>query len=249
MAAVIEEIDRRRIRIGDAWLADFASCNYPEASTSTQRSWIRSWPRVSRWGTHPSWSRLLGNPRIYIVIEDRPDQAPPGRRHPRAADHHPHPQLSDHFVGGPGGTCWSTRGRTRRSTTVVPSPEVTAQPCTDSAPTTSETHGGSAERYPGRGIPAGVHRWREQRLTGNLPDLSAMARVCREPRRVALRRRRARLRGSRRARAGVRRARYGMRGNSLVRHLGETYEQHCAGGWVLQVPSRRCSPSWRCRPG
>ena len=68
--AVIEEIDGRRIRIGDAWLADFASCNYlgfdldPEIMDSIAA-------QVSRWGTHPSWSRLLGNPRIYLDIEDR----------------------------------------------------------------------------------------------------------------------------------------------------------------------------------
>jgi 8-amino-7-oxononanoate synthase len=28
MDAVIEEIDGRRVRIGDRWLIDFASCNY-----------------------------------------------------------------------------------------------------------------------------------------------------------------------------------------------------------------------------
>ena len=45
--AVIDEIDGRMIRIGDQWLADFASCNYLgfdldreiiEASPSTSRS-------------------------------------------------------------------------------------------------------------------------------------------------------------------------------------------------------------------
>ena len=34
------------------------------ASTSSRRSWTRSTPRSRRWGTHPSWSRLLGNPRL-----------------------------------------------------------------------------------------------------------------------------------------------------------------------------------------
>ena len=68
--AVIEEIDGRRIRIGDHWLADFASCNYlgfdlePQIIDSVDRE-------VRRWGTHPSWSRMLGNPRLYIDIEDR----------------------------------------------------------------------------------------------------------------------------------------------------------------------------------
>jgi 8-amino-7-oxononanoate synthase len=68
--AVIEEIDGRRIRIGDQWLIDYASCNYlgfdldPEVMGAIE-------PLVRRWGTHPSWSRLLGNPRPYIDIEDR----------------------------------------------------------------------------------------------------------------------------------------------------------------------------------
>jgi 8-amino-7-oxononanoate synthase len=68
--AVIEEIDGRRIRIGDQWLIDYASCNYlgfdldPEIMGAIE-------PMVRQWGTHPSWSRLLGNPRPYIDIEDR----------------------------------------------------------------------------------------------------------------------------------------------------------------------------------
>ena len=68
--AVIEEIDGRRIRIGDQWLTDWASCNYlgfdlePEIIDSIG-------PMVRRWGTHPSWSRLLGNPRPYLDIEER----------------------------------------------------------------------------------------------------------------------------------------------------------------------------------
>ncbi len=68
--AVIDEIDGRQIRIGDHWLADFASCNYlgfdldPEIMDSIE-------PLVRTWGTHPSWSRLLGNPRPYIEIEER----------------------------------------------------------------------------------------------------------------------------------------------------------------------------------
>src|SRR6185437_11883765 len=68
--AVIDEIDGRMIRIGDHWLADFASCNYlgfdldPEIMAAPQE-------QIARWGTHPSWSRLLGNPRLYPEIEER----------------------------------------------------------------------------------------------------------------------------------------------------------------------------------
>jgi 8-amino-7-oxononanoate synthase len=70
MDAVIDEIDGRRIRIGDHWLADFASCNYlgfdldAEIIDSIDRT-------VRQWGTHPSWSRLLGNPRLYCDIEEQ----------------------------------------------------------------------------------------------------------------------------------------------------------------------------------
>jgi 8-amino-7-oxononanoate synthase len=70
MDAVIEEIEGRRIRVGDHWLSDFASCNYlgfdlhPEIMASVE-------PAVRRWGTHPSWSRLLGSPRLYVEIEEQ----------------------------------------------------------------------------------------------------------------------------------------------------------------------------------
>ncbi|HXY45918.1 MAG TPA: pyridoxal phosphate-dependent aminotransferase family protein [Acidimicrobiales bacterium] len=70
MDAVIDEVRGRRIRVGDQWLCDFASCNYlgfdlhPEIIDSVE-------PAVRRWGIHPSWSRLLGSPRLYVEIEDR----------------------------------------------------------------------------------------------------------------------------------------------------------------------------------
>jgi 8-amino-7-oxononanoate synthase len=67
---VIDEIDGRRIRIGDRWLIDFASCNYlgfdlhPAVIAAID-------DQVRRWGTHPSWSRMLGSPRLYPRIEER----------------------------------------------------------------------------------------------------------------------------------------------------------------------------------
>src|SRR5256714_4041858 len=71
--AVIDEQDRefpRRIRIGDKWLADFASCNYLGFDVEPE---IMAAPAelIARWGTHPSWSRLLGSPRPYVEIEER----------------------------------------------------------------------------------------------------------------------------------------------------------------------------------
>ena len=67
---VIDEIDGRRIRSGDRWLVDYASCNYlgldldPEVMDAID-------VQVRRWGTHPSWSRMLGSPRLYPMIEEQ----------------------------------------------------------------------------------------------------------------------------------------------------------------------------------
>jgi len=68
--AVIEEIDGRMIRVGDRWLADFASCNY--LGFDLEREIINAIPQyLARWGTHPSWSRLLGSPVLYPQLEER----------------------------------------------------------------------------------------------------------------------------------------------------------------------------------
>lgn len=68
--AVIDEIDGRMIRIGDKWLADFASCNY--LGFDLDREIIEAVPAyLDKWGTHPSWSRLLGSPVLCEEIEER----------------------------------------------------------------------------------------------------------------------------------------------------------------------------------
>lgn len=70
MDAVIDEVDGRMIRVGEQWLADFASCNYlgfdldPEIAQAIPAF-------LEAWGTHPSWSRLLGSPVLYEQIETR----------------------------------------------------------------------------------------------------------------------------------------------------------------------------------
>src|ERR1700747_3523647 len=66
--AVIDQIDGRRILIGKHWLTDFASCNY--LGFDLEPEIIQVVPEyLARWGTHPSWSRLLGSPRLYEEIE------------------------------------------------------------------------------------------------------------------------------------------------------------------------------------
>jgi 8-amino-7-oxononanoate synthase len=68
--AVIDEVDGRMIRVGDRWLADFASCNY--LGFDLDREIIDAVPAyLDAWGTHPSWSRLLGSPVLYEEIEER----------------------------------------------------------------------------------------------------------------------------------------------------------------------------------
>jgi 8-amino-7-oxononanoate synthase len=68
--AVIDEIDGRMIRVGEHWLADFASCNY--LGFDLDREVVGAIPAyLEAWGTHPSWSRLLGSPVLYEQIEAR----------------------------------------------------------------------------------------------------------------------------------------------------------------------------------
>jgi len=68
--AVIDEIDGRQIRIGEQWLTDYASCNYLGLDLDPEI--IEAVPEyLRRWGTHPSSSRLLGSPTLFGDIEAR----------------------------------------------------------------------------------------------------------------------------------------------------------------------------------
>jgi 8-amino-7-oxononanoate synthase len=68
--AVIEEQCGRDVRIGDHWLADFASCNY--LGFDLDEEIIGAVPEyLARWGTHPSWSRIIASPVLYEEIEEQ----------------------------------------------------------------------------------------------------------------------------------------------------------------------------------
>lgn len=66
--ATVDEIHGRQVRIGDHWLTDFASCNY--LGLDLDREVIAAvGPYLDRWGTHPSWSRMIASPEPYAEIE------------------------------------------------------------------------------------------------------------------------------------------------------------------------------------
>jgi 8-amino-7-oxononanoate synthase len=218
--AVIDEIDGRRIRIGDHWLADFASCNYLGFDLDPE---IMAAPieQIRRWGTHPSWSRLLGNPRLYPEIEERLTDliaAPDTLVLPTITHIHLSviPVLADHGSV----FCEAQAHRTIYDGCSV-----------------------------ARGQGAQLHRWRMDDLdqlrellracpavkprlvcmdgvnsmTGNPPPLAEVAALCREEGALlyvddahgfgVI--------GERRAEES---SPYGARGNSVIRHLGESYD-------------------------
>jgi 8-amino-7-oxononanoate synthase len=68
--AVIDEQRGRDIRIGDQWLADFASCNY--LGFDLDEEILDAIPEyTAKWGSHPSWSRIIASPVLYEQIEEQ----------------------------------------------------------------------------------------------------------------------------------------------------------------------------------
>lgn len=67
--AEAREIRQRKIKFGDRWMVDFASCNYlgfdliDEIIESIE-------PSLKKWGVHPSWCRLVASPSLYVEAEE-----------------------------------------------------------------------------------------------------------------------------------------------------------------------------------
>jgi diguanylate cyclase (GGDEF)-like protein len=222
MDAVIEEIDGRMIRVGSQWLADFASCNY--LGFDLDREIIEAVPAyLDAWGTHPSWSRLLGSPVVYEQIEERLT-ALLGSADSLVLPTITHIHLSTIPVLAGAGTILLDA---RAHKTIYDGAQM------------ARAHGATVERFrfedPGhldeqlgaargaRGGPLLVCMDGVNSMTGNPPDIRAFAAVAREHG-ALLYVDDAHGFGVLGERGPAERCPYGMRGNSIVRHHGESYE-------------------------
>jgi 8-amino-7-oxononanoate synthase len=218
--ATIEEIDGRRIRVGDHWLVDFASCNYlgfdlePEIVDSIDA-------QVRRWGTHPSWSRLLGNPALYPQIEEQLTDlldAPDTLVLPTIT--HIHMSVIP-ILGGQGTIFLDSQAH-----------KTIYDGCTYArglGATVRRFRTGDHEHLAAllREAPAGQTRLvcmdGVNSMTGNAPDIREFARVCREND-ALLYVDDAHGFGVLGERAANETSPYGTRGNAIVRYCGETYD-------------------------
>ncbi len=217
--AVIEEIDGRRIRIGDHWLADFASCNYLGFDLDAEiMSSIGQ--HVLNWGTHPSWSRLLGSPVLYEQIEAKLTAllgAPDTLVMPTIT--HIHMSVIPVLAGG--GTIFLDR---RAHKTIFDGTKI------------ASSNGARVQRYAhddlehlesllrvAPGGPRLICMDGVNSMTGNAPDIRAFAALAREHD-ALLYVDDAHGFGVIGERTADEPCDWGSKGNSIVRHFGETYD-------------------------
>lgn len=218
--AVLDEVRGRHIRSGGHWLIDFASCNYlgfdwdPEIIDSVE-------PTVRRWGTHPSWSRLLGSPRLYPDIEER---------------------LAG-LLGAPDTLLLPTLTLIHSSVIPVLAEsghvfvEATAHRTVYDGCLVARGQGATLHRFHAErpdeleallaSVPAGLPRLvcldGVNSMSGNIPDLPTLASVCRAGG-ATLYVDDAHGFGVIGERGPLEPCPYGSRGNSIVRHTGESYD-------------------------
>jgi 8-amino-7-oxononanoate synthase len=217
--AVIDEIDGRYIRIGERWLTDYASCNY--LGFDLEEEIIAAVPEyLARWGTHPSWSRLLGSPSLYGEIEDRLTELV-GAEDTLLLPTITHIHMSVMPVLAGGGTIFLD-GRAHKT---IYDGAVCAQARGATIARFGHNRLDQLEELlrgdwvrPGIICLDGVNS-----MTGNLPDLAAFASLAREHD-VLLYVDDAHGFGVIGERGDDEPCDYGLRGNSVVRHLGETMD-------------------------
>lgn len=218
--AVIDEIDGRDIRIGAHWLTDYASCNY--LGFDLDEEIIEAVPAyLARWGTHPSWSRLLGSPVLYEEIEGRLTELL-GCEDTLVLPTITHIHMTVIPVLAGGGTIFLDR---RAHKTIYDGCSVAEA---RGATVTRFAHNDFDEleallrspdwRRPGMICTDGINS-----MTGNAPDLGTLAQLAREHD-VLLYVDDAHGFGVIGERSAGEPCSYGIRGNSIVRHAGESYE-------------------------
>jgi 8-amino-7-oxononanoate synthase len=217
--AVIDEIDGRYIRIGDKWLTDYASCNY--LGFDLDEEIIAAVPEyLARWGTHPSWSRLLGSPRLYEDIEEQLT-ALLGCEDTLLMPTITHIHMSVIPVLAGGGTIFLD-GRAHKtifdgcSSARARGANIVRFEHEDADALEQALEGDW--RRPGMICMDGVNS-----MTGNAPDLTRFAELARAHD-VLLYVDDAHGFGVVGERSAAESCDYGMRGNSIVRHLGESYD-------------------------
>jgi 8-amino-7-oxononanoate synthase len=218
--AVIDEVDGRQIRVGDQWLTDYASCNY--LGLDLDQEIIDAVPEyLARWGTHPSWSRLLGSPVLYPQIEERLT-ALLGAEDTLVLPTITHIHMSVIPVLAGGGTVFLD---SRAHKTIY---DGCALAMGRGAAVRRFAHNDldwleallrdGTWRRPGMICIDGVNS-----MTGNAPDLAAFAALARAHD-VILYVDDAHGFGVIGERSPAEACDYGLRGNSIVRHVGESYE-------------------------
>jgi 8-amino-7-oxononanoate synthase len=218
--AVIDEVDGRMIRVGDQWLTDYASCNYLGLDLDPEI--IAAIPEyLSRWGTHPSWSRLLGSPVLYEEIEDKLT-ALLGCEDSLLLPTITHIHMSVIPVLAGGGTLFldSRAHKTIYDGCAMASSrgaEIQRFAHNDLDQLEALIRDGSWRR-PGMICIDGINS-----MTGNGPDVAAFARLAREHD-LILYMDDAHGFGVIGERSSTEPSSYGVRGNSIVRHAGESYE-------------------------
>jgi 8-amino-7-oxononanoate synthase len=218
--AVIDEIDGRYIRVGDQWLTDYASCNYLGLDLDPEI--IAAIPEyLAKWGTHPSWSRLLGSPVLYEQIETQLTELL-GAEDTLLMPTITHIHMSVIPVLAAGGTLFL---------------DARAHKTIYDGCTMAEARGATVMRFAHESLDEleallRSEDWRRpgmicidgiNSMTANPPDLAGFAALAREYD-VLLYVDDAHGFGVVGERADDETSTYGRRGNSIVRHLGESYD-------------------------
>ncbi|MGI5400434.1 aminotransferase class I/II-fold pyridoxal phosphate-dependent enzyme [Streptomyces sp. CA-135486] len=218
--AILDEVRGRHIRSGDHWLIDFASSSYLGFDMDAEIMDAVE-PQIRRWGTQPSWSRLVGSPRLYPEIEERLTallDAPDTLLLPTITLIH---ASVIPVLAGEGHVLVEARAhRTVYDGCLV---------ARGQGATVRRFHADRPDELKAmlRDMPSNASRLvcmdGVDSMTGNMPNLAELADVCREHGAVLYidDAHGFGIVGERRADES---SPYGTRGNSIVRHLGETYD-------------------------